>query len=67
MARAVASKTNSRLVTALSLIRFSGEAYYFIGFVGGWRGRKLKEKIENWKHFGVKRNCMRGIFKEEPS
>lgn len=67
MARAVASKTNSRLVTELSLIRLSGEAYYFIGLVDGWRGKILKEKIENWKHFGVGRNCMQRIFKEELS
>lgn len=37
MARAMASKTNSCLVTAFSLIWMSGEAYYFIGLRGKWK------------------------------
>lgn len=37
MVRAVASKTNSSLVTELSLICMSGEAYYFISLKGEWK------------------------------
>lgn len=37
MVRAMASTTNSSLVTALSLICMPGEAYYFIGLRGEWK------------------------------